>query len=660
MCKTSIKKFTTCYGLGGNGTRLPKRWELLHPMSSPPILSLASCAFLEQGLRGFSRIYGHVHYSCKVSWERASDEARELALRRLCKKTDLHRQAIKYDGLVDSTVKRILDQRPSAQLGPGSHSARPTIGLQLTRHVFLPPILFGQARQASTLPNAESLAASDAAVLKATPIGTENKLLLILLSFLSDSQVSVDMFFQAAMPRRGWATDGGVESSSEWVLGHTLSTNATIKAAFDRLVELSLISSTADARYSVNADTRTMILNTLPLELHSFWRQQALYVACAAIPWKYLHSPNLQIRETIKPHIIHTLNAVRDCDGYESVPLDYMTGLVSALTEASRFSGLKWKRTMITEARKILSHSSNDYLELLIVQREVLLDRLSKEPATTVTLNQDLNNDRRTHAASGSAIIQEALNHFQNEELSLALSTMNKWSPMQDPVSTLENIIIFRINILRGKILRYQGKFEDAVQSLRLSQDLIKAHKEIYFDEDIGDLISELADTLQELGDFAHSEALLRTQLSQDNTPATKVILQLSLTECLFAQQNVAGAEVYYADLKKCDTMTKMARLRLCIIAAKLCHVQSNLTDAFAWWTEALQAINKFPPTSGNATCIIYLSLCDVLKRQGQKDLEQSSLIELAKLQSLSSHAEAKYWIAGLRRWHEYISSPSS
>ncbi|KAF4436591.1 TPR repeat:NB-ARC [Fusarium austroafricanum] len=491
---------------------------------------------------------------------------------------------------------------------------------------------------------------------------TEAKLLLILLSFLSDSHVSTDMFSQAAMPRRGWATDGRVETlSSEWVLGHILPTNATLQAAFDSLVDLSLVSSTADATYSVNTDTRTMILNTLPVELHSFWRQQALYVACAAIPWKYLHPPNLEIRETIKPHIIHTLDAVRDCDGYESVPVDYLTRLVSALIEASRFSGLKWKRTMITEARKILGHTSNGYLELLIAQREVLLDRLSKEPATRVTSNQDLHNDRRTHSVSGSAVIQETLNYFQNEKLSLALNTMNKWSPMQGQVSTLENIITFRINILRGKILRYQGNFEEAIQSLRLSQDLIEAQKDIYFDEDIGDLISELADTLQELGDFAQSEALLRTQLSQDNnTPATKIILQLSLAECLFGQQKFSGAEMYYSNLKNCDTMTKMARLRFCITAAKLCHVQSNLTDAFAWWTEALQAINKFPLTSGNATCIIYLSLCDVLKRQGQRDLEYSSQVELAKLQSLSSHAEAKYWIAGLRRWHEHISSPSS
>jgi hypothetical protein len=165
------------------------------------------------------------------------------------------------------------------------------------------PILFGQARQTSTLTNAKSLAASDAAVLKATPIGTENKLLLILLSFLSDSQVSMDMFSQAAMPRKVWATDGEVEtSSSEWVLSHILSTDAAIQAAFDRLVGLSLVSSTTDSEYSVNADTRTMILNTLPLELHSFWRQQALYVACAAILWKYLHPPSVCSKLRVFPY----------------------------------------------------------------------------------------------------------------------------------------------------------------------------------------------------------------------------------------------------------------------------------------------------------------------------------------------------------------------
>jgi hypothetical protein len=104
------------------------------------------------------------------------------------------------------------------------------------------------------LTNAESLAASDAAVLKATPIGTENKLLLVLLSFLSDSHVSMYIFSQAVMPRKMWATDGGVEtSSSEWVLSHILSTDAAFEL---HLIDLWAVSGLVNNKFRVFSQCR--------------------------------------------------------------------------------------------------------------------------------------------------------------------------------------------------------------------------------------------------------------------------------------------------------------------------------------------------------------------------------------------------------------------
>ncbi|KJZ71483.1 hypothetical protein HIM_09122 [Hirsutella minnesotensis 3608] len=167
------------------------------------------------------------------------------------------------------------------------------------------------------------------------------------------------------------------------------------------------------------------------------------------------------------------------------------------------------------------------------------------------------------------------------------MKIMDKWTPMHD-TSIVEDVVIFRMNILRGKILRYQGRFEDSLQSLHSAHDLTKARREIFFDEDFGELIVELADTLQELGNFSRSEALLRKQLTRDHTSATDSILRVSLAECLFARREFVKAEGVCADLNNRHAIPKMARLRLCITAAKLCHVQADLSGAFSWWTEAL------------------------------------------------------------------------
>ncbi|KJZ68661.1 hypothetical protein HIM_11946 [Hirsutella minnesotensis 3608] len=581
------------------------------------------------------------------TWERASDEAREVALRRLCKKTELHGQAILHDDLVRDLVDRILD-RHSSQLRLHSNFQRSASGPQFIKDG-LPSYLTGQARKVSTLASSEPLAASKAAVQEIIPFGRESSLLLILLSFLCDSIVSVDMLSQAASPRKQWAVDGGIEIvASPWALRHDYSNDSTVRTTLDRLVGLSLISSTSDGNYRVDSEIRKTVLSTLPFNLHSFWRHQALCVAWAAIPWKYLQAQDLRMRGIVAPHMTHTLCAVRDHDGYESVPRHCVFGLVSALVEASRFPGLEWKQMTTNEARKILhcfsdDYAEDDYLELLVTQREALVHRLSKIPVAIPFVHREISSDnRRAHAAAGFVIIQEALDAFQKEELSSAMEIMDKWAPMHN-TSLIEEVAIFRVSILRGRILRYQGKFEDSLRVLHSAHDLIEAQRELFYGEESGELAIELADTLQELGEFNRSEIILTRQLTRDNSSATDSVIKVSLAECFFAQKEVAKAKELCADLQSRSSLSKTARLRLCIVSAKMCHIQEDLDGALFWWTESLQAINRFPPTSGNATCVIYSSLCNVLKRQGQQELEQSSRVEL-----------------GLRRWHEYITSSSS
>lgn len=374
------------------------------------------------------------------------------------------------------------------------------------------------------------------------------------------------------------------------------------------------------------------------------------------------NSTKCNLRQIIQPHILYTLNAIRDNDGYGSLPSGYTDQLISSLVEASRFSGLEWKCTIIATAREVLrSCSSIDYLELLVAQREALMNRLLKvSPTTSLSVpNYSKSTNRRIYAALGSEVIQEALDFLQQEQLSLAINALEKWTSGYTPASPMEDIIGFRLNLLRAKILRYQGNFQDSIGCLDLSQGIIDKYLDLRFDEDIGDLISERVNTLQELGDLDSSQALIETHLGQDHTLATKLILRLSLAECLFAQQRFAEAEALCAQIETCNTMTRIARLRLRIISAKLYHVQSDLPRAYSRWIEALQIINEFPPASGRATYIIYLSLSNILKRQGQQELESNFQEELTRTQNLSSSAAATCWIVGLTKWNEYLNTLS-
>ncbi|KAK1638484.1 hypothetical protein BDP81DRAFT_315746, partial [Colletotrichum phormii] len=53
-------------------------------------------------------------------------------------------------------------------------------------------------------------------------------------------------------------------------------------------------------------------------------------------------------RESLIPHVMHTLTAVRQYDDYESLCMRVRIDVAMALIEAPRFSGVEWKRLAIS------------------------------------------------------------------------------------------------------------------------------------------------------------------------------------------------------------------------------------------------------------------------------------------------------------------------
>jgi len=98
-----------------------------------------------------------------------------------------------------------------------------------------------------------------------------------------------------------------------------------------------------------------------------------------------------------------------------------------------------------------------------------------------------------------------------------------------------------------------------------------------------------------------------------------------------------------------------MEKLRLSIIQAKLCHVNSDWEGAFRHWTDAIVAVSRFTMTNGYTTRIILLSICDILRCQGKQELELKSRNQFTALEKLARSAGVMYWVAGLRHWLNYL-----
>ena len=223
----------------------------------------------------------------------------------------------------------------------------------------------------------------------------------------------------------------------------------------------------------------------------------------------------------------------------------------------------------------------------------------------------------------------------------------------------MEEVILFRMGILLGRILRFQGAFGESLLCLEKARSIADELKDLFLNEDLCELASEFGDILRELDRPAEAETLLRSELArqQEGRAPSRNLARLCLAEALLAEEKYALAEMICLEVKSGRNLSKMEKLRLYITLAKVRHVQSDLEEAFELWTEALMAMNKFPPRSGHATRVIYLSICNILCRQGRLELETVSRRNLATLEKVSTQAEAKFWIAGLRHWLDYLDS---
>jgi len=350
--------------------------------------------------------------------------------------------------------------------------------------------------------------------------------------------------------------------------------------------------------------------------------------------------------------------------GFEHLPTSTRADLILTLLEASRFPKMEWKRFAVSQAGLVMLGLEDRYLRARVAQAESLLWRLTRDMDRAIAALASLSQggpsdstDRRMHSAIGLTTVQRALNDIQVEDLSIAEKSLVDWTPLGEKASPMEEAVLFRKHMILGRILRFGGRFEESRAQLERSLDLSRQLDSLNFDEDLRDLICDLADTLRELGDPVSAERHLRTEIGQRGA---KTLLELSLAEVLFAQGRSDEAEGLCLDIQSRPRLLKLEKLRLCITQAKLRHIASDYDGAFPHWANAMVAISKFPIETGGTTRAIVASICDILNQQGRKQLLDQSRKQMDTLDKLARPGSVWFWIAGLRHWQEYLQAQDS
>jgi tetratricopeptide (TPR) repeat protein len=329
-----------------------------------------------------------------------------------------------------------------------------------------------------------------------------------------------------------------------------------------------------------------------------------------------------------------------------------------------------WKRFSVSQAEVVACGIEDMFLRSCIAQAQCLLNRIAGDMGKAASSLDNVSYgtlsgtmDPKMHSTIGQAAIQRSLNCVQVDDPLVAMQLLIDWKPLDQDVSLMEITTLFRRDLLLGRILRFQGKFEDSFTYLQRSQKMAEQHKNLIFDEDLRDLVCDLADTLRELEDPVSAEHHLRTQIArQAETGAAfsgQSLLELSLAEALFAQRCYEEAKRLCLDIQLRSNLLKAEKLRLRITLAKIYHVEGDFGGALTVWSQAMESLRKFPLTNGHTTRIIVISICDTLSLFGQTTLVKESLKQLDNLDELAKPGGTLYWIAGLRHWFIYLQSRS-
>ena len=353
--------------------------------------------------------------------------------------------------------------------------------------------------------------------------------------------------------------------------------------------------------------------------------------------------------------------------------------LAATLLAASRFSDSSWKMEALARAKELLKNDPDRFLNAWLTYRESVLLRMSGRQAesdrcleafvqSNVLSSRDKKSEDtpRYNAQRGELVISFAENMIREGKHKEAQNELNEWSPLDlNEPSALERIIARARNITLGKALRYQGRFQEAVELLE--KVLAESQTDDCFDGTgwYRVLLSGIADLYCELGRPCDAEQLLQQELEPMTQMGTQDIatgrrLRMSLAEAFFqknipdkAEEILLSLKAVFETMTRPDYATQIVFFRVRVALARVYHRQARWNEAQSYWAQALGVSECLKMDVGFHAGIIRYSIAHALHVQGEREKSHEMLLE-AK-QNLASEPRV-FWIAGFSsQWHDYI-----
>lgn len=350
------------------------------------------------------------------------------------------------------------------------------------------------------------------------------------------------------------------------------------------------------------------------------------------------------------------------------------------LLAASRFSNTLFKREAIERVKQLLHDSSDAYLKVGLAQRESsLLRMLGKRASSNKTLeefihstilpgyDQLLESDARWNAQRGELILSFAENLIENDSLTVARQELLQWKPINPrSPSSMERIVLRGRNIMLGKILKYQGHFQAAVDVL---DAVLQESKIDSFYEGTGwrrVLLSNLGDLYCELQRPADAQSLLEPEFrqmidsrSQDISSGRRI--RLTLAESYIrsgayekAEEILSSLAKLYGTIDDPDSLAKNGIFQVWASLARITHVRCCWDEALINWNKASSALQSLGRQDHSHFGLVQYAIAHALSKLG-KIQESAEVSAKAKILLLGGD-ERRYLVVGFDSyWRDYL-----
>lgn len=306
---------------------------------------------------------------------------------------------------------------------------------------------------------------------------------------------------------------------------------------------------------------------------------------------------------------------------------------VRTLIAGSHFD-VEQRKVLCLERARNLCHRTG-VPDLSVVMRRIAILRQSGLVAEAQKLLESLQLDMNTMTSCareyGMLILSKAEIYAHLDRLEDAVQLLDTHPQASSASSTHDKLVTCRVQLSKGRFLRYQGRFQTALVVLEqvMLQVQSQPQMEGLIDEAFNGLVDLLVDT-----DPAKAQVLIEQKSDHKNSR-----VRVSYADSLLNQKKVLEARLVFQEIaRNPHALGAMAQLRVLTGLARSYHYDwlvnragDAADQALHHWTKAIAHLREHFPqeADGRTTAIVLLALANLRHKVGDKQGALASMRQI-------------------------------